>query len=76
MKLSFLETELDQQSSFGHAKHTVKKFERDLIKSDAQYRITVWITASSFMTKYSHISSSIKKPFLIHDFAPDPFWIS
>ena len=28
------------------------------------------------MTKYLRISSYIRKPFLIHDFAPDPFWIS
>ncbi len=28
------------------------------------------------MVNYLHISSYIRKPFLIHDFAPDPIWIS
>ncbi len=28
------------------------------------------------MTKYLRISPFIRKPFLIYDFAPDPFWIS
>jgi hypothetical protein len=44
MKLSFLETDLDHQSSFGPAKHAVKKkdreiFERDPFKSDIQYTV-------------------------------------
>jgi hypothetical protein len=29
-------------------------------------------TASSYMGKYLRISSHIRKPFLIYDFAPDP----
>jgi hypothetical protein len=33
------------------------------------------LTASPYMTKYLRISSYIGKPFLIYDFAPDPFWI-
>ncbi len=36
----------------------------------------IWQTASSYMTKYLCISSYIRKPFLIYDFAPDPIWIS
>ncbi len=36
----------------------------------------IWLTASSFMVKYLCISSYIRKPFLIYDFAPDPIWIS
>ncbi len=27
------------------------------------------------MTKYLRISSYIRKPFLMYDFPPDPFWI-
>ncbi len=30
-----------------------------------------WLTASSYMTKYSRLSLNIRKPFFIHDFAPD-----
>jgi hypothetical protein len=33
-------------------------------------------TASSYMGKYLRISSYIRKPFLIYDFATAPFWIS
>jgi hypothetical protein len=33
-------------------------------------------TASSNMTKYLRISSYIRKPFLIYDFATAPLWIS
>ncbi len=36
----------------------------------------IWLTASSYMVKYLCISSYIRKPFLIYDFAPDPIWIS
>jgi hypothetical protein len=32
--------------------------------------------ASSYMGKYLHISSYIRKPFLMHDFATAPLWIS
>ncbi len=35
-----------------------------------------WLTASSDMGKYLRISSYIRKPFLIYDFATAPLWIS
>ncbi len=34
------------------------------------------ITASSYMGKYLRISSFIRKPFLIYDFATAPLWFS
>jgi hypothetical protein len=48
----------------------IRKFIRDRVHSH------IWLTASSYMTKYLRISSYIRNPFLIFDFAPDPFWIS
>ncbi len=36
----------------------------------------IWLTASSYMTKYLRISSYIRKPYLIYDFATAPVWIS
>ncbi len=36
----------------------------------------IWFTASSYMTKYLRISSYIRKPFLIYDFATAPIWIT
>ncbi len=36
----------------------------------------IWLMASSYMVKYFCLSSYIRKPFLIYDFAPDPIWIS
>ncbi len=38
--------------------------------------IYVWLTASSYMGKYLLISSYIRKPFLIYDFATASLWIS
>ncbi len=35
-----------------------------------------WLTTSSYMGKYLRISSYIRKPFLIYDFATAPLWIS
>ncbi len=35
-----------------------------------------WLTNSSYMGKYLCISSYIRKPFLIYDFATAPLWIS
>jgi hypothetical protein len=34
------------------------------------------LTASSYMTKNLRISSYIRKPYVIYDFATAPFWIS
>ncbi len=48
----------------------IRKFWRDLLQSH------VWLTASSHMVKYLRISSYIRKPLLIYDFATDPIWIS
>jgi hypothetical protein len=39
----------------------IRKFSRDRVQNH------VWLTASSFMVKYLHISSYIRKPFLIFD---------
>jgi hypothetical protein len=36
----------------------------------------IWLTASSYMVKYFRISSYMREPFLIYDFATDPIWIS
>ncbi len=36
----------------------------------------IWLTASSYIVKYLRISSYIRRPFLIYDFATDPIWIS
>ncbi len=41
-----------------------------------QLQSHLWLTASSYMTKYLRISSYIRKPFLIYDFATAQFWIS
>jgi hypothetical protein len=41
-----------------------------------QLQSHIWLTASSFMGKYLRISSYIRKPFLINDFATTPLWIS
>jgi hypothetical protein len=37
---------------------------------------SIWLTGSSYMTEYLRISSYIRKPFLLYDFATAPFWIS
>jgi hypothetical protein len=41
----------------------IRKFRRDQVQRSPQ---------SSYMVKYLRISSYIRKPFLIYDFAPDP----
>jgi hypothetical protein len=41
-----------------------------------QLQSHIWLTASSYMVKYLRISSFIRKPFPIYDFATAPFWIS
>ncbi len=41
-----------------------------------QLQSHIWLTASSYMGKYFPISSYIRKPFLIYDFATAPLWIS
>ncbi len=38
--------------------------------------IYAWLTNPHIWWKYLCISSYIRKPFLIYDFAPDPIWIS
>ncbi len=47
----------------------IRKFRWDRLQSH------IWLTASSYMVKYLRISSYIRKPFLIYDFATDPIWI-
>jgi hypothetical protein len=54
-------------SSYRYCK---RKFRREQLQSH------IWLTASSYMTKYLHISSYIGKPLLIYDFATAPFRIS
>jgi hypothetical protein len=41
-----------------------------------QLQSHIWLTASSYMVIYLRISSYIRKPFLIYDFATAPFCIS
>ncbi len=47
----------------------IRKFRRKQLQSH------IWLTVSSYMTKYFHISSYIRKLFLIDDFDTAPFWI-
>ncbi len=48
----------------------IRKFRMEQLQSH------IWLTASSYMGKYLLISSYIRKPFLIYDFATAPLWIS
>ncbi len=48
----------------------IRKFRVEQLQSH------IWRTASLYMGKYLRISSYIRKPFLIHDFATAPLWIS
>ncbi len=51
----------------------MRKFRMEQLQSH------IWLTASSYMScmgKYLRISSYIRKPFLIYDFATIPLWIS
>ncbi len=41
-----------------------------------QLQSHIWLTASSYMGKSLRISSYIRKPFLIYNFATAPLWIS
>ncbi len=41
-----------------------------------QLQSHIWLTAFSYMGKYLRLSSYIRKPFPIYDFAPAPLWIS
>ncbi len=41
-----------------------------------QSHTSIWLTASSNIVKYLRISSYIRTPFLIYDFATTPFWNS
>ncbi len=36
----------------------------------------ILLTTFSYMVKYLYISSYIRKPFIMYDFAPDPIWIT
>jgi hypothetical protein len=47
-----------------------KKVQKEQLQSH------IWLTASSYVVKYLHISSYIRKAFLIYDFATDHIWIS
>ncbi len=47
-----------------------KEIQRDRVQSH------MWLMAPSYMVKYLRLSSHIRKPFIIYDFAPDPIWIS
>ncbi len=48
----------------------IRKFRMEQLQSH------IWLTASSYMGKYLCISSYIRKPFLIYDFATAQLWIS
>ncbi len=41
-----------------------------------QLQSHIWLTAFSYMVKYLRISSYIRKPFLVYNFATAPRWIS
>ncbi len=41
-----------------------------------QLQSHIWLTASLYMGKYLRISSNIRRPYLIYDFATAPLWIS
>ncbi len=43
----------------------VRKFRGDRVQ------MHIWLTSSSYMTKYLCISSNFRKPFFIYDFAPE-----
>ncbi len=63
-----------------YARYTDKKENKIFLiyKESRRERLQshIWRTASSYMTKYLRISSYIRTPFLIYDFAPEPIWIS
>ncbi len=48
----------------------IRKFKMEQLQS------YIWLTASSYMGKNLRISSCIRKPFLIYDFATAPLWIA
>ncbi len=48
----------------------IRNFRMELLQSH------IWLRASLYLVKYLRISSYIRKPFLIYDFATDPIWIS
>ncbi len=50
--------------------------DKEIQKVSVRGHTRIWLTASSYMVKYLRISSYIRKPFLIYDFAPDPIWTS
>ncbi len=45
------------------------------IHNGAVAKSYTWLTASSYLVKYLCISSYIRKPFLLYDFAIAPLWI-
>ncbi len=49
---------------------------KELQKGSGRVQSHIWLTASSYVTKYLRTSSYIRKLFLIYDFESDPFWIS
>jgi hypothetical protein len=51
-------------------RYSIRKSRRERLQSH------IWLTASSYMSIFLHISSYIRKRFLIYDFATDPIWIS
>ncbi len=59
-------TDKKEKKIFSH----LRKSRRERLQSH------IWLTASSYMTKYLHIFSYIRKFFLIYDFATAPIWIS
>jgi hypothetical protein len=49
---------------------------RKFTMEQLQLQRHIWLTASPYMVKYLRISSYIRKPSLIYDFATAPFWIT
>jgi hypothetical protein len=48
----------------------IRKFRMEQLQSH------IWLTASSYMGKYLSLSTYIRKPFLIYDFATAPLLVS
>ncbi len=73
MTWQYIKTIASSESTLLKKKRKFSLYLRIFIRDRVQSHI--WPTASSYMVKYLRISSYIRKPFLIYDFVPDPFWI-
>ncbi len=65
-KSSLLDYHTDKKENKIFLIYCIRKFRMEQLQSH------IWLTASSYMGKYLRISSYIRKPFLIYDFATAP----